>query len=178
MDRESVEAVLRRCGLADEYAKQEAVFLWPEVVGQLAAFAEASFVRERVLHVVANNSSATQELNLLSTELLGKLNQRLRGEKLRGIRVSTGDVRHSRQAAHRIRRIALSDPEAALFAEVDDPVLRAAFMELYRRQRSRETALEERGARRCPQCGVAYSGRDPVCPGCRYDAIEESSQAN
>lgn len=178
MDRELVEAVLKRSGLADEYAKQEAVFLWPAVVGRLAAFAEASFVREGVLHVVANNSSATQELNLLAPELLAKLNRELHGEKLHGIRISTGDVQRPRPTARRIRNAEASTQGEALFADVEDPKLRAAFTETYRRQRDREVTLTEVGGRRCPQCGVAYLGRDAVCPGCRYDSIEESSQEN
>jgi len=178
MDRRFVEAVLQRCGLADEYAKQEAVFLWPKVVGRLAAYAEALFVREGVLHVVANNSSATQELNLLAPELLAKLNRELHGEKLHGIRISTGDVQRPQSIPRKVCDIESTAGEEALFADVEDPKLRAAFAGIYRRQRGREVTLAERGGRRCPRCGVAYVGRDAVCPGCRYDAIEESLQEN
>lgn len=178
MDRRSIEAVLQCCGLAAEYAKQEAVFLWPEVVGQLAAYAEASFVREGVLHVVADNSSATQELNLLAPELLLKLNRELHGEKLHGIRVLTGDVQRPRTLPRTVHGNTPAAKEEALFVDIADPKLRAVLAEVYHRQRNRERRLAEHGGRPCPRCGVTYTGRDDVCPGCRYDTIEESSQEN
>ena len=178
MDKKTLEAVLQQCGLSDEYARQEAVFLWPDVVGRLSAFAEASFVRDGVLHVIAASPSVAQELTLLATELLAKLNQRIRGEALHGIRIATGDVSRPERPLPQGAKVRVSDQDDALFAEVDDPQLRAAFTSVYERQRAHETALESSGGRRCPRCGVIYVGREPECPGCRYDAIEESSQAN
>ncbi len=62
MNLETLEALMRHCGLGEEYAKQEAVFLWPEVVGRLGAFAEAAFVRDGVLHVTAHNAAAATSI--------------------------------------------------------------------------------------------------------------------
>jgi hypothetical protein len=178
MNLEILEALMYRCGLGEEFAKQEAVFLWPEVVGRLGAFAEASFVRDGVLHITAHNAAVAQELNLLTTELLNQLNKRLRGERLHGIRIATGDVPRRRQKVVPTAESTVGDVADGLFGEIENPELRAAFVELCRRQRRREAATEANGGRRCPRCGVTYVGREPFCPGCRYDAFEESSEAN
>lgn len=178
MNLEILEALMYRCGLGEEFAKQEAVFLWPEVVGRLGAFAEASLVRDGVLHITAHNAAVAQELNLLTTELLNQLNKRLHGERLHGIRIATGDVPRRRQRVVPPAELTTADGGDRLFEDIGSPELRTVFVELCRRQRRREAAAEANGGRRCPQCGVTYVGRDPVCPGCRYDAFEESSEAN
>ena len=169
---------MRRCGLGEEYAKQEAVFLWPKVAGRLGAFAEAAFVRDGVLHVTAHNAAAAQELNLLTTELLNQLNKRLHGERLHGIRITAGDVARRRQRAVPSAEPTTAGGEDSLFEDIESPELRAVFVELCRRQRRREAATEANGGRRCPRCGVTYVGREPLCPGCRYETFEESSEAN
>ncbi len=178
MDRQTLEAVLRRCGLAEEYAEQEAVFLWPSVVERLSAFAEASFVREGILHVVASNASVAQELQLLVPELLAKLNSILRTRSLHGIRITAGDLPRVKRVIPKLSEIDLSPAERALFDDMEDSKMRAAFLRLYTRYRTREETLRANGGQACPRCGAVYIGRDPVCPGCRYDAIEESSAAN
>lgn len=178
MNLEMLEALMRRCGLGEEYAKQEAVFLWPRVVGRLGAFAEAAFVRDGVLHVTAHNAAVAQELNLLTTELLNQLNARLRGERLHGIRIAAGDVARRRQRVVPLAEPTTGDGGDNLFEHIESPELRAVFVELCRRQRRREATTEANGGRRCPRCGVTYVGREPFCPGCRYEAFEESSEAN
>ncbi|MDD5645653.1 MAG: DUF721 domain-containing protein [Candidatus Bipolaricaulis sp.] len=178
MDQETFEAVLRRCGLAEERAKQEAVFLWPSVVGRLSAFAEASCVRDGVLHVMACNATVAQELQLLVPELLAKLNHVLQAHPLHGIRITAVDLPRNQRTASKLPETDLSHAERALFDDIKDPEMRTAFVNLYHRFRRREEALRANGGHVCPRCGSVYIGRDPICPGCRYDAIEESSEAN
>lgn len=178
MNKDSFEKLFRHYGMTEEYERQEAVFLWPQAVGRLEPFAQATYVKDGVLHVVACNPTVAQELTLLSDQILSKLNTLITGKPLYQIRIQSGDVPTRFRPSP--RKVVEVRPEElqALFSDVDDPTLAAAFRSLYQKQRNREASWQASDGHVCPRCGITYRGRSTVCPGCRFDAIEESSLPN
>jgi len=178
MNMNFVEDVLRRNGLGRTIDEQEAVFLWSQIAGDLARFAEADYVENGILHLTASSSAAAQEITLHESQLLERLNRQLTHGPLRKLRVrASGLVRKPRRVTR--REVMVPEDELASLVEgISDVGLRERFVQLYKSQRSREASLLAAGAKRCPLCGVVHTGRHRVCAGCLYDSIEESSEAD
>jgi hypothetical protein len=178
MNKNFVEEVLRKNGLARAVEEQEAVFLWCEVAGDLARFAEADYVQDGVLHLTASSPAAAQEITLQGSMLVERLNRRLKHGPLRRLRVrASGLPRRARKVKR--REAGISPMEIADLVEgISDVELRERFIRLYTSQKNREESLLATGAKRCPRCGVVHTGRESTCAGCRYDAIEESFDAD
>lgn len=82
--RKLIEAL----GLTEKFLEQQAVTLWPEVVGsRIAAVSEAQKITDGVLTVKVNNSAWKQELHYLRASIAEKLNRRLRKEVVKEIRL-------------------------------------------------------------------------------------------
>lgn len=175
MNKHLFEDVLRRYGLSEAYAQQEAVRLWPLVAGQLAKLANAMYVEEGTLHIAAVNATVAHELRFLAEELIRRLNRRLQGRTIRQLKIRIDPGAPAPRPSIRRTATHAEDDAQQMFSAIPDSDLQNLFVKLYVEQRNWEETRLGAGARRCTRCGIVYEGRTPICPGCRYDGIEPDS---
>jgi len=128
-----ISEVLRRYNLEPEFQQQQALLLWPKVVGpQVARFAEAVRVERGVLWVETASATVAQELAFLKEHYLQALNAELGENQLVDLRFIPGHVSPARkQRAWAEPSLAARKRASAAVEEVDDPGLRAALQRLY-----------------------------------------------
>jgi predicted nucleic acid-binding Zn ribbon protein len=128
-----ISEVLRRYNLEPEFQQQQALLLWPKVVGpQVARFAEAVRVERGVLWVETASATVAQELAFLKEHYLQALNAEVGEKQLLDLRFIPGRVSPVKEQ----KSLAEPSPAARRRAseaveEVDDPLLRAALQRLY-----------------------------------------------
>lgn len=72
---EIIERAIAATGNRDEYARQQALFLWPEVVGPTINRCTVRRWMDRdVMHVCLNSSVLKNELLYLTDSIRGKIN--------------------------------------------------------------------------------------------------------
>jgi hypothetical protein len=174
-----IDQVMRRHHLDRRLRQQEAMRLWPEVVGHdIARNAWPSSVRDGVLHVHAANHAWVQTLHLMRAQILEALNGRLGEHTLNDLRLTVS--RESSRRATPATSESASEPRASLpaltraererlreiTAPIGDPDLRVRVMRaasgLMRLRRLREG----QGRRPCRRCGRSFVGRGHTCPAC------------
>jgi len=171
-----IEALLQRYGLNEQFAAQKALLIVNDLLPtRLRPYVTAIHLRRGVLTLGVASSSVAQELRYLSERLIHDLNEHLGKEGVRRFRfrsISAGPV-----PPMTVPLLAPSSPASeseAAFDHVADRPLRNAFVALYTMARARQKALQERGGKSCPACGVVFIGDGKLCPGCRFDPIEGS----
>jgi len=179
MEKKDVEEVFRRNGLLAEYQQQAAVSVWPTVVDETIAYLTvATHVENKTLHVVVDAAAIAHELQAQADTLIRKINQECAQAAIRRLRFAVGEVRPRRSPV--VQQVD-SEAEARaeeIFQGLDSVALQRAFVRLAMAQQNRDASHLAAGARRCPRCGVMYSGKDSFCPGCRYDAVEGDNESN
>jgi hypothetical protein len=170
-----VEEVLERYRLKEAYADQRALALWEEIVGtRIARLTRAVRCSSGTLWVEVSSPAVAQELSYLKEEYQHRLNNLLAKETVSGIRFIPGRFDHERVPVEvRLSEEDISESRS-LFQEVEDEALRLSFEELYLTLLKRERSLLQSGGRRCPQCGVAFTGEGESCPGCRMSGIADT----
>lgn len=87
---EVLPAVLKSVGLEHKFREQQALALWPEIVGeQIAARTRAVSVEKGVLFVHVDHGAWMQELHFKEKELLGKLQESVPQARIKRIRFGT-----------------------------------------------------------------------------------------
>lgn len=138
--REALEGGLRQIGMVRKVRRAQAVDVWPEVVGRTAAnVSTAISCKDGVLFVAVKNSMWANELSLLKTEIIRKLNRRLgRGTiidvrfQARGLggRPAAQKAGCSQGAQERVRTLtkAEQDEISQLSSGIADSVVQSAFV--------------------------------------------------
>ena len=179
-----VDGTLKRLGVAARCREQQAILIWPEVVGE--ANARRSWperVQDGVLSVVAASPAWAQELALLKGQIMERLRERLGADIIKDIRFSAGRRHLPRRAREpkgaRPRRPSLAelavDREVAaqidgLVTEIDEPELRERVHKaLLRLARVRAWRVRH-GWRRCESCGGLHRARGKTCPVCHGES--------
>lgn len=89
----ALDAALAALGLREASRRHRALALWSEVVGEgLAAHARAAAVRGGTLEVAVSDSAWANQIALMKSELLERLNLRLGAPLLSDLRVRIGPV--------------------------------------------------------------------------------------
>lgn len=84
-----IQQILRRLGLMEKLAEYRAVEAWAEVVGPaVAAQAHATSIRDGVLFVDVTSNVWMQELGLLRTSIIERLNAQLGAPLVRKVVLS------------------------------------------------------------------------------------------
>jgi predicted Zn-ribbon and HTH transcriptional regulator len=168
-----VSEILKHYNLDKEFSDQQALISWNEVVGsQLGKLTRATKLYNGTLTVETASNAVSQELNLLAQSYITMLNERMGRQVVLKIRFIPGNFSRVRVADNDDAKDQAIDDEIEL-SDVDDPYLRDSFVALYQTQRKREEAMLRAGAHRCPRCGVVFFGKEKICPGCRYDQIDD-----
>lgn len=138
--REALESSLRQSGIVRKVRRAQAVDVWPEVVGRAAAdVSTATSCKDGVLFVAVKNSMWANELSLLKTDIIRKLNQRLgRGTiidirfQARGLGRRTGAQEPSCSQGAPVQVHALTKAELdeirQLSSGIADPRVQSAFV--------------------------------------------------
>lgn len=169
-----VRHIFELYNLEKEFADQQVLLLWSKVVGsKLARFARAVRFSNGTLTVETASNAVSHELNLMAKLYITLLNERMNREVVRKIRFMPGSFPPRKIVnSNDLKESAIEDELPPL--DTDDPHLRDSFTSLYRTQRRREEAMLRAGAHRCTRCGVVFFGQDEICPGCRYDQIDDA----
>ncbi len=84
-----VRSALRTLGLEDRFRERELLGSWTEVVGtDIAAHVQALDIEDGVLVLKADHGAWRQEVNMLATQILAKLNERHGSGSVRELRWS------------------------------------------------------------------------------------------
>jgi len=103
--------------------------VWPEMVGEgIARRTEVSGLKFHTAVIKVSTPMWIQELNLLKTEILARLQARLGADVVRDLRFVKG--RLSRRERPRLRPVARAPRRAIQLPELRDPDLRRAFESL------------------------------------------------
>lgn len=176
MNRVEIEKLLASCGLGPAYVEQEALFLWPEVVGpRLARLTQAQSVGDGYLYVGVGYHALAHECTLMRDPWLQRLNARLR-RPLKDIRFKVIPLKAQPVPAAplQLEEISLDERELrqleVLVQAVEDQPLRQALRALFETYARREKALAARpGQRRCLRCGLHHGGPEAQCSFCRIE---------
>lgn len=174
-----IDRVLQRYNLGEEYQRQRVLFLWEKAVGcQTAKVSRAERFSQGTLWVSVASSTIAQELSFLEARYIERINNLLGEEALLKICFVPGRFKKEMVKED----VTLSDTEredaSKLFSALDDCQLRESFERLYLTTRRREAVILQAGGKRCSRCGVAFSGAEEICPGCRFGEIEPEKRTD
>lgn len=125
-----LEQILRSYGLQERIHEYRVFREWPDAVGdQVARHARPARLQGKTLHVVVDSSPWMQELSLLKTDILDRLNARMGRKLLMNLRFRVGDLPET-AAPPRSRLPAALSPEGAarveaVVEEITDPELKS-----------------------------------------------------
>ena len=165
-----VDGVLRSYNLWEKYRQQRVLLFWEKAVGaQIVQVSRPERFSDGTLWIAVSSPTVAQELSFFEARYIKRINDLSGEEVLRKIRFIPG--RFGKAAPRKRAALSAADHEEArgLFSALPDPELRKAFERLYLTLRKRETDLLLAGAKRCPRCGVVFSGGQEACPGCRFE---------
>ena len=175
MTRHWVEEIFQRYNLLRSFSEQAILSLWTQIVGaRISKLSQAERFTNGVLYVNVVSSTVAHELSFLEPRYVTALNARLEADRVKEIRFVPGYFETpSRRNA--VQPLSKRDYETArsLFIHLDNPDLRSSFERLYLTLREREEHLLASGGRRCPSCGTVFRDTGTLCPGCRFEHIEE-----
>ncbi len=180
MQLSELERLFARYGLRDEFRRQEALFLWPQVAGErISRLCSAQHVSGGVLYVQVANHVYAQELTALRETYLERLNARLQ-EPLSEIRFRVASVSAPpppKPPLPSTEGVALDEAERGeaegAADSVQDPKLRGAFARYFATLRRLEKLkAEHTDERRCPVCGLHHDGPEARCAFCRLEGRE------
>ncbi len=174
-----VREILSHYNLAEEFDRQEVLLRWDSSIGaSLKPSTRAVRFVHSILWVEVASPTLAHELSFLKERYIDKLNAHFSEPLVQEIRFIPG--RFPRTATKKAVSLSPEDRAAAhaLFAAITDPQLRKAFERLYLAHRRREEALLASGEMRCSRCGVVFSPPEDLCPGCRFDAIEDPGETD
>ena len=170
---EILSSVFRKNNLMSEYRKQEPIFVWSEVAGELGNIARPKEVKGNCLVLEVPSAAAKQELSFLEDEFLEKINEKLVHSKITGLKFQLGrfsrmdgrggenfDLGEVELTKEERRRI----EEAIEVKELDDRTKESLEQLLVTQLKKRKIRLEN-GWRECPSCGAVYPEKKCSCCG-------------
>ena len=122
-----VKEILGRYNLEQEFADQQVLVLWHEIVGeQLAKVTQAKRLSKGILTVETASNTVSQELSFLALHYVELLNKRMGRQVVIKIRFVPGNFIQEKVAKTSDRGTDFPTEEISL-REVDDPHLRVLF---------------------------------------------------
>lgn len=178
LDRKSLTAIFRKNNLLSEYEKQEPVFVWTEIAGELGKVARPKKVQGKKLVLEVPSAAVKQELSFLEEEFLEKLNNNLTHSEITKLKFQLGQFSEDTQVAgdsYDIEKISLTAEErerietALSDTDLDRPVKNSLKALLVTQLKKRKARLKE-GWHECPFCGGIFP--DYKCSHCGFDRRE------
>ncbi len=178
LNRGSLAAIFKKNNLLSEYEKQEPVFVWAEIAGELGKVARPKKVQGGSLVLEVPSAAAKQELSFLEEEFLGKLNENLTHSKVDKLKFQLGqfpEVTGKDNVSYDIEEISLSEEEleeiekALMDTELDVSARKSLKSLLITQQKKRKVRLKQ-GWHECPACGGVFP--DFKCSHCGFDRRE------
>jgi len=175
LDRGSLVSIFRKNNLLSEYEKQEPVFVWTEIAGELGKVARPKKVQGESLILEVPSAAAKQELSFLEEEFLEKLNDNLNHSRISNLKFRLGDF--SEGGVGQERELNLDDVDlteeerekietALRNTTLTQPARRSLKSLLVTQQKKRKARLSQ-GWHECPACGGIFPGRECSC--CGFD---------
>ncbi|MCK4245650.1 DUF721 domain-containing protein, partial [Candidatus Bipolaricaulota bacterium] len=132
------------------------------------------------LWIEVPSPSIAHDLSLLGDKYIKRINELAGKDIVKRIRFVPGRFARTQPVSKDLGRLLPGDRAKAhtLFAQVADAGLRELFERFYLTTRKREEVQLVRGAKRCCYCGVVFSGKGKICPGCRFSGIADSGSAD
>ncbi|MFB6214742.1 MAG: DUF721 domain-containing protein [Candidatus Bipolaricaulia bacterium] len=178
LDWGSLAAIFRKNNLLSEYEKQEPVFVWTEIAGELGKVARPKKVQGESLVLEVPSAAAKQELSFLEEEFLDKLNENLSHSKIDKLKFQLGQFSEEagvEDESYCTEEISLSEEErekieeAVADTDLDAPARQSLKSLLVTQQKKRKARLKE-GWHECPACGGVFP--DYKCSHCGFDRRE------
>ncbi|MCF7890858.1 DUF721 domain-containing protein [Candidatus Bipolaricaulota bacterium] len=178
LERGSLAAIFRKNNLLSEYEKQEPVFVWTEIAGELGKVARPKKVQGGSLVLEVPSAAAKQELSFLEEELLDKLNENLTHSKVDKLKFKLGQFSEGSgmgEKSYDIEEISLSEEEREKIEKeladtgLNEPASRSLKSLIVTQQKKRKVRLKE-GWHECPACGGVFP--DYKCSHCGFDRRE------
>lgn len=178
----ALDNVLSRLGLAERLAQMRALVLWDEVVGpQIAAATCPLSVRDGILFVATKSSVWSHELIFRKASILASLRKQAGATTLTDIRFVARGYREDRGTEEapadpwprpeEWQQVMLTPEDKHLMEHIlepiGDPDLRARVARVVAHDLRSRRWKEQHGWRQCPQCGLPYPGKAPLCELCR-----------
>ncbi len=150
---------------APELLAQRPVLAWQEA--GLPDVAQPLYVQAGVLYLAVPNHIVASEIYLRRREILSRLAEAVKEPVIRDIRVLVRS-RAAGEPEVRVPPPTLEEVRAceARLGDVGSEALRRRLAETWAWIEARDRAIVAQGGHRCPACGVAYLGDDPLCPLC------------
>ena len=83
----AIKKAIQKAGIEKAIKQQEAVFVWPKVVGKkINKVTEAEGVKKGVLTIKTNSSTWRQELQMQKNEIISKINKKIGKQTIKEIR--------------------------------------------------------------------------------------------
>lgn len=177
MRLKELERLFAGCGLTEAFVEQEALFLWPQVVGERTArLTEPLSVREGVLSVRVGNHVAAQEYTLMREAWLQRLNARLK-RPLKDVRFKVAPINTTFGKAQKtpdVDGVQLNEQELAavqsMVSEIADERVRRSFQKLIEAHKKlQKLKAQQRAGKKCPGCGLYHDAVETLCAYCRLE---------
>ena len=178
LDRQSLAAIFKKNNLLSEYEKQEPVFVWEEIAGELGKVARPKEVKGEALVLEVPSAAAKQELSFLEEEFLEKLNDNLVHSRIDRLKFQLGQFSEESgvsEGRYDLEEIDLTGEEmeriekALVDTGLDERAKRSLKSLLVTQQKKRKARLKE-GWHECPACGGIFP--DFKCSHCGFDRRE------
>jgi predicted nucleic acid-binding Zn ribbon protein len=125
----ALQPIIERLDTEGHFGLVRLAQVWPEVVGEgIARRTEVGGLKFHTATIKVSTAMWIQELNLLKSEILGRLQVRLGADVVRDLRFVKG--RLSRRDQPRLKPVARAARRSIELPELKDPELRRAFASL------------------------------------------------
>ena len=178
LDRQALAVIFKKNNLLSEYERQEPVFVWTEIAGELGKVARPKKVQGGSLILEVPSAAAKQELSFLEEEFLNKLNKNLTGQKIESLKFQLGQFSEEtggEDASFDLEEISLTEKEekkiekALSDTDLEESTRRSLKSLLITQQKKRKARIKQ-GWHECPACGGVFP--DYKCSYCGFDRRE------
>lgn len=153
--------------------------LWEEIVDKnLAQKARPFKISSEILYINVTEPIWAQQLNLLKSSIMSRINEKIGRNKLKGIHFQIGYFEQEQEAkTFKKKYIITKDDEIKIHQfiinnEINDEKLK----EVYKKHFKFKKNMLIKGYRECKTCGILYIGRNDNCTRCsqikKYDKIK------
>lgn len=167
-------SIFKRNNLLTEFKKQEPVFVWNQVAGEVGKIARPKKVQGDTLILEVPSAAAKQELSYLENQFLNELNEGLEETEIESLKFELGRFPSRETSAENdfdLDEVSLSEAErekiekAIERTDLERETAGSLKKLLVTQQKERKVRLEN-GWNECPSCGGIYPGH--VCPYCGF----------
>lgn len=175
-----IEELFHRNGGWKRLQGELAIYYWPQIAGrEISAKTEASFYRDGYLFIKTENPALAQQLSLMQTDILRKINRKIGKGVIKGLKVKIGSIKTTPFNQEQTEMdVQLDETDMKKISDcsslIKDPDLATKFQQMMDRSYRKNQKQLANGGGKCRACNIVIDSEYDYCPCCERRLKEET----